>query len=263
MNMNKYNYLKIEAQDGACIVSINREDKLNALNSDVLSELLGFFNSVDTSAYSSIILTGSGEKSFIAGADIQAMRDMDPKAAMIFTKLGQDTTIAIERCSIPVIAAVNGFCLGGGLEIALSCDFIFATENGLFGLPEVSLGLIPGFGGTQRLKKFIGLAQAKLLIYTAKRINTLEAHVLGLVTEVFSSKEEMITSCLSINEQMKKNSPLAIKCAKRALDKNDYSSMESGLSGELTEFLSLFESYDMREGTGAFVEKRKPQFKGI
>jgi enoyl-CoA hydratase len=260
--MSNFEFLAFENHDGIGLLTINREDKLNALNELVLTELKTFLSNIKDYQLNGLILTGAGEKSFIAGADIAGMNEMSVKEAEAFAHLGQEVSFLLENASIPVIAAVNGFALGGGCEMALACDFIYASENAIFGLPEVSLGLIPGFGGTQRLAKVIGRNKAKELIYTAGKIKAEEAKVLGLVNKVFSTKEELVEESKKTMMKIKNNSPYAISISKRVVNKGvDYGNRD-GLKLEKEEFSRLFTSYDMKEGTTAFMEKRKPNFKG-
>lgn len=261
--MNKFNFLKIEnIEEGITLVSINREDKLNALNKEVLENLSEFFTTLDSKLIKVVILTGVGEKSFIAGADIAGMSEMNVSEGCEFSNLGQEVSLLIENCPVPVIAAVGGYALGGGLEMALSCDFILATQNAIFGLPEVSLGLIPGFGGTQRLSKIIGRNKAKELIYTAGKIDASEAYRLGLVVKVVDNKQLLIDDCVKIAGKILRNSPNAISCAKKVINEGADLNIKEGLGKEKEVFSNIFDSFDMKEGTSAFTQKRKPQFRG-
>lgn len=256
-------FINVDISDGIAIVTINREEKLNALNKDVLRDLKTCFGDLkNNKEVSGVILTGAGEKSFVAGADIGSMSDMSPADGKEFAEFGQSVTLEIEHFPKPVIAAVGGYALGGGCEIALSADFILATENALFGLPEVSLGLIPGFGGTQRLAKVIGRNHAKKLIYTGQTISAEQALNMGLALEVFPTKDLMIQAATKILMKTQKNSPFAIGEAKKVINQGADLSIEEGLALESNTFGSIFSSFDMKEGTKAFVEKRKPQFKG-
>jgi enoyl-CoA hydratase len=189
---NNFKFLSYVQEDGIGILTLNREDKLNALSDEVISELGAFFETICKENLKGLIFTGAGEKAFIAGADIAAMKDMDHKAAEEFAFAGQQVTMMMEEIRFPVIAAVNGFALGGGCEMALACDFILCSENAVFGLPEVSLGLIPGFGGTQRLAKVVGRNRAKEMIYTGRKVKAQEAKEMGLVLDVLTNKEELI-----------------------------------------------------------------------
>jgi enoyl-CoA hydratase len=207
------NFLKVEDLDGGFkIVSISRPEALNALNSEVLSELNLLFETFlnGEASVNGLILTGEGEKSFIAGADIKSMIGMSNNDAKSLSELGQQTTLLMESLPFPVIACVNGFALGGGLEMALGADFIYASENAVFGLPEVKLGLIPGFGGTQRLSRVIGRNKAREIIFTGKNISATEACDLGFVNKVLGNKEELISAGVETLKLMSKNSIQAI-----------------------------------------------------
>ncbi len=233
---------------------INRPDKLNALNIQVLRELKGALTGLKSVPLKGLILTGEGEKAFIAGADIAEMKPLEPGEALAFSELGQLVTLAFEALPYPTIACVNGFALGGGFEMALSCDFIFASKNAVFGLPEVKLGLIPGFGGTQRLLKIVGERRAKELIFSGRNITSDEAKNLGIALEVFADKDQLLAEALNWFKTATKNSLMAISRAKFVLGQ--------GLVEERKAFAEIFQTEDMKEGTTAFLEKRKAQFKG-
>ncbi|MCT4642853.1 MAG: enoyl-CoA hydratase-related protein [Bacteriovoracaceae bacterium] len=257
-----FKFLKVEVENNICLLTINREDKLNALNSDVIDELRVFLEEAAKEKLSGIILTGAGQKAFIAGADIAQMTEMKSDEAREFAYKGQQVTLMFEESRTPVIAAVNGFALGGGLEMALACDFILCSENAKFSLPEVSLGLIPGFGGTQRLAKIVGRNRAKELLYTGRMIKSSEAKDIGLVLEVLNTKEELIKKAKEIVSMMQKNSPLAIGIAKFVVNRGVDLTTCEGLEFEKNHFGQIFDSEDMKEGTAAFIEKRKANFKG-
>lgn len=260
-----YEFIRYEESDGIGILTLNRPDKLNALNSDVLIELKGCLEAINNNGSFSIrglIFTGEGDKAFIAGADIAEMQDMSKDEAYKFGWMGQNVTTLLEELPVPVIACVNGFALGGGCEMAMSCDFIYATENALFGQPEVKLGLIPGFGGTQRLAKYIGRAKAKEVIYSGRNIKIDEASDSGLVLSIFKSKDEMIQAAKKFINNLHNNSPIAIKLAKKAINSGVDLLTTNGLEIELNCFSEGFASEDMKEGTQAFIEKRKANFKG-
>jgi enoyl-CoA hydratase len=208
-----------------------------------------------------LIITGSGEKSFVAGADIKEMMDMNEDQAVQFSKRGQSIFHEISLLKIPVVAAVNGFALGGGLELALACDFIIASENAKFGLPEVSLGLIPGFGGTVRLPRAVGIRKARELTYSGEMINATEALRLGLVNQVVQ-QAELIPTVLKKIELILTRSPLAVAEAKKSMNQAYDLETEPALENEAQIFGGLAGSHDTKEGTKAFVEKRKPVFKG-
>lgn len=260
-----YEFIRYEESDGIGILTLNRPDKLNALNSSVLTELkscLEAINKENPFQIRGLIFTGEGEKSFIAGADIAEMQEMGKDEAYKFGWMGQNVTTLLEELSVPVIACVNGFALGGGCEMAMSCDFIYATENALFGQPEVKLGLIPGFGGTQRLAKYIGRSKAKEVIYSGRNIKIDEALASGLVLSTFKSKNEMINAAKEFINKLNNNSPVAIKLAKKAINSGVDLPTTDGLEVELGCFAEGFASEDMKEGTQAFIEKRKANFKG-
>jgi enoyl-CoA hydratase len=261
----KYENLLYEEDNNIGILTLNREKKLNALDETVLTELKSFLEdmlSKEEIGVRALIFTGAGEKSFIAGADIAAMSDMGVKEGEDFASLGQQVTLLFEALPIPVIAAVNGYALGGGCEMALACDFIYATENAVFGLPEVSLGLIPGFGGTQRLENIIGRNQAREIIYTGRNVKAAEALEIGIANRVFKTKAELIEGAKKSISMMMEKSPYAIKIAKKVMNRGNDLTLEEGLQIEREKFGAIFSSFDMKEGTKAFVEKRKPAFQG-
>ncbi|MBT6324791.1 MAG: enoyl-CoA hydratase/isomerase family protein [Bdellovibrionales bacterium] len=265
MNINN-NFTTITFEiidDKIGILSINRPEKLNALNSQVLNELKEILTQIKESRFSLInglIITGTGEKSFIAGADILEMTSFDSKKAKDFAELGQEVSLLIENLQITVIAAVNGFALGGGCEMACSADFIFSTENAIFGQPEVKLGLIPGFGGTQRLGRLIGRNKAKEVIYTGRNFNSEEALRNGLVNAVFKTKEELIIHSKKVISKISKNSLLAVSLSKDSLNRGIDETITKGLDCEKDNFSFVFNSSDMKEGTTAFLEKKRPRF---
>lgn len=259
------NYLKVEIENNVATVTIDRESKLNALNVEVLREMKSVFidlAKLNLEELKAVIVTGAGQKAFIAGADIAVMSDMDDIQGFEFAKLGQEVSLLIENFNRPVVAAVHGYAMGGGLEVALSCDFIFTTEQSSFALPEVKLGLIPGFGGTQRLAKYIGAPLAKYFIFSGQTFKAQQALQMGLVVGIFQTKEQMIDEIKKYLNTVTNNSSLAIAKAKDAINKGISLKIEEGLEKESTHFSTLFSSYDMKEGTQAFIQKRVPQFKG-
>lgn len=258
---NNYETLLLEVNDGIGTLSINRPAKLNALNIQVHRELKSCLTELQTSSLKGLILTGEGEKAFIAGADIAEMRPMHPGEGKAFSELGQQVTLLMESLPFPTIAAVNGFALGGGFEMALACDFIFASSNAVFGLPEVKLGLIPGFGGTQRLSRVVGERRAKEIMFSGRNVKIEEAKTLGIVLEVFENKNQLIQECNKWFSFTKGNSSGAIARAKRALQNGIQKTLEEGLKLEAEAFGNIFQTEDMIEGTAAFIEKRKANFK--
>lgn len=261
----EYQNIKLEhKENGLWILTINRPEALNALNANVLNEMAVAFRQLSEMGFEdtkALLITGSGEKAFVAGADIKEMLDMNEDQAMQFSKRGQSIFHEINLLKIPVIAAVNGFALGGGLELALACDFIIASENAKFGLPEVSLGLIPGFGGTVRLTRAVGIRRARELTMTGEMINATQALDMGLVNQVVPLKD-LYETCLKKVELITSRSPLAVSEAKKSINQAFDLDTEPALENEAQIFANLFTSQDTKEGTKAFIEKRKPIFKG-
>ena len=257
-----YQYLLNEEQGQVAWVTGNREQALNALNSDVLKELQEVFEAISLNNKLRVaVITGAGDKAFVAGADIAAMREMTPDEARSFGDLGHTTMDLIQDCRVPVIAAVNGFCLGGGLEMALSCDFIYASDRAKLGLPEVNLGLFPGFGGTQRLTQLIGPGRAKELIYSARVLSASEALACGIVNRVAPAAElkgEVTKVALDIASK----GPVAVALAKQVINRSLRQTLSPGLKMERETFVQCFASQDLKEGFTAFLEKRKPDFQG-
>lgn len=243
-------------------VSINRPKALNALNSKVLSELFRCFIDIcHQPEIRGVILKGEGGKAFVAGADIAAMQEITPLEAKKFVELGHRCMNHIETCPVPVIAAVDGFALGGGLELALACDFIYASKQSKLGLPEVNLGIFPGFGGTQRLGRVIGRNRAKELIYSAKMITADEAYQLGLVNKVCES-DQLIPEVQKIMQTILKKGPVAVSLAKKVINQGIDLPLEAGLNLEANTFPVLFSTQDTKEGIKAFLEKREAKFVG-
>lgn len=261
-----YQNIKLEAKDnGVWTLTLNRPEALNALSMPLLNEMgdaLRQLSEMDFDHAKALVITGSGAKSFVAGADIKEMIDMNADQAHAFAEKGQSIFQELNLLKIPVIAAVNGFALGGGCELALGCDFIIASDNAKFGLPEVSLGLIPGFGGTVRLLQAVGMRKAKELTFTGEMISADEAKRLGLVSDVVPQAELMAAVDKKISMMLTK-SPLAIASSKKSILEAYNLDIDAALKNEADVFSVLFESEDTKEGTKAFLEKRKPQFKGL
>ncbi len=245
-----------QLQDQIGIMTISRPKALNALNSEVLGEIDKALDQVDLEKTRVLILTGAGEKSFVAGADIGEMSNLTKKQGEAFGKKGNDIFRKIETFPIPVIAAVNGFALGGGCEIAMSCDIRICSENAVFGQPEVGLGITPGFGGTQRLARIVGVGKAKEMIYTANNIKAEEAYRIGLVNAVYP-KEELIEQAMKIAKKIVKNAPIAVRACKKAINDGLQVDMDAAIKIEEKLFGSCFETEDQKEGMAAFLEKRK------
>ncbi len=251
-----------EEKNGLLYLTINREDKMNALNFATLEELKGIFEEVvDNRAIKAVILTGSGEKAFVAGADISEIASLNEVNARKFAENGQEIFTMIENCHKPVIAVTNGFTLGGGCELAMACHMRIATANAKFGQPEVNLGIIPGYGGTQRLTLLIGRGKANELMMTGDMIGAEEAKAFGLVNHVLPTKAEAIEKAEEIIGKIMSKAPLAIgmivDCVNAAFLPD-----EDGFQTEANSFARCVKSGDYKEGTTAFLEKRKPIFKG-
>jgi len=260
-----YKTIQLEVKDnGVWILTIQRPEALNALNAQVLNEMadgLRQIGEIDFDAARALIITGSGEKAFVAGADIKEISELNEDQAFAFAQRGQSIFHELNLLKIPVIAAVNGFALGGGLELALGCDFIYASENAKFGLPEVSLGLIPGFGGTVRLARAVGIRKAREMTYTGDLVSAQEALALGLVNKVVPQAELMNTVIKTINTILTRG-PVAVAASKRSINQSYELDVDEAQKTEARYFADLFVTEDVREGTRAFIEKRKPAFKG-
>lgn len=257
-----YQNILSEVKDQILYITINREQKLNALNKATLEELsdaISFATKQDE--VRGVLLTGAGEKAFVAGADISEFSNYDAQQGEALARTGQEQVFnAIENCPKPVIAAINGFALGGGLELALSCHIRIASDNAKLGLPEVSLGLIPGYGGTQRLTQVVGKGKAIEMIATADMISAIQAQEIGLVNYVVP-QDQLITKAEEILNKIKLRAPLAVAAAIKSVN----SSLSFGVNGfetEIKEFGRCFNTEDFKEGTTAFLEKRKPTFLG-
>lgn len=260
-----YKAIHLEMKDnGVWILTIQRPEALNALNAQVLNDMadaLRQIGEIDFENARALIITGHGEKAFVAGADIKEISELNEEQAFAFAQRGQSIFHELNHLKIPVIAAVNGFALGGGLELALGCDFIYASENAKFGLPEVSLGLIPGFGGTVRLARAVGIRKARELTYTGDMINAQEALSLGLVNKVVPQAELMNTVLKTVSTILSRG-PVAIAAAKRSINQSYELDVDEAQKTEAKYFADLFATEDVHEGTRAFIEKRKPAFKG-
>lgn len=251
-----------EEKEGLLYLTVNRESKLNALNFATLEEIRNIFNEVvDNKEIKGVIITGSGEKAFIAGADISEIAELNELNARKFAENGQDVFGLIENCHKPVIAVVNGFALGGGCELAMACHMRVAAANAKFGQPEVNLGIIPGYGGTQRLTYLIGRGKANELMMTGDMIGAEEAKNLGLVNHVLATKDEAMNKAEEILKKIMTKAPLAIGMIVDCVN-SVFIPEENGYQTEANSFARCVKSGDYKEGTSAFLEKRKPIFKG-
>jgi enoyl-CoA hydratase len=249
-------YVLFEQKGAVGIITISREKALNALNSVVLKELDQTLDTINLEQVRCLILTGAGEKSFIAGADIGEMSTLTKAEGEAFGKIGNDVFRKLETFPIPVVAAINGFALGGGCEIAMSCDIRICSDNAVFGQPEVGLGITPGFGGTQRLARLVGVGMAKQMIYSARNIKADEAFRIGLVNAVYTM-EELLPSAEKLAASIAKNAPIAVRNCKKAINEGLDADMDQAIVMEEKLFGDCFESYDQKEGMTAFLEKRK------
>lgn len=257
-----YENILFDVTERIATITFNRPKALNALNGHLLDELAAALDAIEgDEAIRVVVLTGAGEKAFVAGADINELATFDTLQGKLFSRKGQLIIGRLQELAVPVIAAVNGFALGGGSEMALACDFIYASENAMFGLPEITLGIIPGFGGTQRLPRLVGVNRAKEMIFTGKMMPAAEAAAIGLVNRVFPAAalmEETMKTARSIANKGK----VSLRAAKQAINNGLNVDLATGCQIEVDAFAICMASEDGKEGTRAFIEKRKPTFKG-
>ncbi len=253
-------YILYEQKGQTGIITINREKALNALNSQVLDELNTTLDAVNLDEVRCLIITGAGTKSFVAGADIGEMSTLTKAEGEAFGKKGNDVFRKIETFPIPVIAAVNGFALGGGCEISMSCDIRICSDNAVFGQPEVGLGITPGFGGTQRLARLVGAGMAKQMIYTARNIKADEAYRIGLVNAVYT-QEELLPAAEKMAAGIAKNAPIAVRNCKKAINEGLDLDMDAAVALEEKLFGDCFESEDQKYGMAFFLDKNKEKVK--
>lgn len=254
--------VQLERRGAIALVTMSRPEALNAFNTEQLQAMLACVREVsEDSSVRAAVLTGEGRRAFAAGADIKEMSTKTPQEARAFADLGHAVTRAIENAPQPWIAAVNGFALGGGCEMALACDIRVASTNAQLGQPEVGLGIPPGWGGTQRLSRLIGKGMASDLIFSGRRVDAAEALRIGLVNAVYS-QEELLDKALELAELIAANAPLAVSLSKRAIRMSDDVDLNSGLDFEVHAFALTFATDDQREGMTAFIDKRKPEFRG-
>ncbi len=266
-------YILYEQNGNVATITINREKALNALNSQVLDELNATLDAVDLATVRCLVITGAGSKSFVAGADIGEMSNLTKAEGEAFGKKGNDVFRKIETFPIPVIAAVNGFALGGGCEISMSCDIRICSDNAVFGQPEVGLGITPGFGGTQRLARLVGAGMAKQMIYTARNIKAADAYRIGLVNEVYSAEvdadgnvvksaqEVMLAAAQKMAATIAKNAPIAVRNCKKAINDGLDADMDQAVVIEEKLFGDCFESEDQKYGMAFFLDKNKEKVK--
>ncbi len=250
------NYIDYKVDDSIGILTIKRERELNALNGEVLVELEEVIDSLDKVDLRCLIITGYGTRAFVAGADIAEMTDFDQEKAYAFGQYGNLVMRKIEACSIPTIAAVNGYALGGGCELALACDIRIASNNAVFGLPEVSIGITPGFGGTQRLMRAIPLGMAKELVFTGKHIEASKALEIGLINNI-SESDTLLDEAMALARQVARNAPIAVKNAKKAMDEGQGVDIEAAVAVESRCFSECFATEDQKIGMSGFLNKKR------
>ena len=256
-----YKTLLVEIDNSICVITVNRPDKLNALNKEVFNDLNAVIDDVyKNPEIKSAIITGAGTKAFVAGADISEFLELDPSEATELSARGHKVFDKIENSPKPIVAAVNGFALGGGCELALACHFIYASENAKFGQPEVNLGLIPGYGGTQRLTQLVGRNLAMELLMSGNMISAKEAMDDGIVNKVFSA-EELLPKTKEILSLIQSKAPVAVSKVIECV--NNFDHTQQGYDLEIKKFGECFATEDAKEGASAFLEKRKPNFKGV
>lgn len=251
------NYIQYEQKDFIGILTVNRPKALNALNSEVLAELDEILDAISLEETRCLIITGAGEKAFVAGADIGEMSGLTKAEGKAFGEKGNAVFRKIETLPIPVIAAVNGFALGGGCELSLSCDIRIASENAVFAQPEAGLGITPGFGGTQRLARTIGIGKAKELLYTCGKVKADEALSLGLVNSVYPA-EQLMEEAVKLAGKIARNAPIAVRACKKAVNDGMQVDIDSAILIEAEQFGGCFETEDQKNAMTAFCEKRKP-----
>lgn len=260
--MTEFKNLSLRIEEGVAIIEINRPKALNALNYETLQELERCVGGIRTNPEAAVvIITGAGEKSFVAGADIVEMSQMSAIEGRDFGRYGQEVFDKVENLPQPVIAAINGFALGGGCELACACDFRYANDSAKFGQPEVGLGITPGFGGTQRLPRLVGTGMGKELLYTGNIIDAQEALRIGLVNKVLP-KEELMAEVMTVAKKIRNNAKIAVQLSKIAVNRGIHADMTTGVSYEGEVFGLCFSTDDQKEGMSAFAEKRKAAFKG-
>lgn len=255
-------FVSCEVQDRVAVLTIDRPKALNALNPEVLNDLKAAFEGIDQNEVRCVILTGAGDKSFVAGADIAAMSTMTKAEGEAFGKQGNDVFLMVENFPLPVIAAVNGFALGGGNELAMSCDIRLASENALFGQPEVGLGITPGFGGTQRLARVVGVGMAKQLVYSAANIKASEALRIGLVNAVYAP-DQLMDAARKLAGKIASNAPIAVRNCKQAINEGIELPIAEAVQVEERLFGACFETHDQVEGMSCFLSREKPKPRAV
>lgn len=261
-NKMAYDNILFQIDKDIAVITFNRPKRLNSLSGVLLDEFSDALDRIGTNEKIRVlILTGTGDKAFVAGADIQEISNLNPLNAKLFAEKGQRILFRLQKLPIPVIAAVNGYALGGGSEIVLACDFAYASETATLGLPEITLGIIPGFGGTQQLPRLAGIPRAKEMIYTGEMISAEKAYEYGLINKV-CSPETLLDKVLETAGKIAAKGKVSVRAAKEAINSSINTDIETGLRLEADAFAICMASFDAKEGTTAFMEKRKPDFKG-
>ncbi len=249
-------FVRSQQEGPVLTLTLDRPEALNALNAQVLDDLSAELDRVDLHSVRCLIFTGAGEKAFAAGADIAAMADMSPEEAAAFSRRGNQVFRRIETFPLPTIAAVNGYALGGGCELAMACDIRLCSENALFGQPEVTLGITPGFGGTQRLMRLVGMGKAKELIFSARNVKAAEALQMGLVNGVYPA-DELLPAAEKLAAKIAKNAPVAVRACKAAMNEGVNLPMDQAIDAEVREFSACFETEDQKRGMAGFLNKQR------
>lgn len=252
----------LENKGAIAVLTVNNPKALNALSPAVLQDIDAALDSVDLDTVRCLIITGAGDKSFVAGADISAMVHMSKADACAYSKMGNDLFLKIEHFPIPVIAAINGFALGGGCELAMSCDIRICSDNAMFGQPEVQLGITPGYGGTQRMARLVGAGIAKELIYSAKNMSAQDAYRIGLVNSVYP-QEELMAAAEKLAGKIAKNAPIAVRMSKQMINDGLAMPIAEAVAMESNLFGDCFETHDQVEGMSCFLSKEKPKPKAV
>lgn len=255
-------YAILETQGAVAVLTVNNPKALNALSPAVLTDIDAAIDSIDMDTVRALIITGAGDKSFVAGADISAMVHMNKADASAYSKQGNDLFLKIESLPIPVIAAVNGFALGGGCELAMSCDIRICSEAAMFGQPEVQLGITPGYGGTQRMARLVGAGIAKEMIYTARNMKADEALRIGLVNAVYAP-DELMPAAMKLANKIAKNAPIAVRLSKKMINDGLALPIDEAVAMESALFGGSFETHDQVEGMSCFLSKEKPKPKAV
>ena len=255
-------YAILETQGAVAVLTVNNPKALNALSPAVLTDIDAAIDSIDMDTVRALIITGAGDKSFVAGADISAMVHMSKADASAYSKQGNDLFLKIESLPIPVIAAINGFALGGGCELAMSCDIRICSEAAMFGQPEVQLGITPGYGGTQRMARLVGAGIAKELIYTARNMKADEALRIGLVNAVYAP-DELMPAAMKLANKIAKNAPIAVRLSKKMINDGLALPIDEAVAMESALFGGSFETHDQVEGMTCFLSKEKPKPKAV